>query len=267
MLTHSMVTAARSRDEHNHIWKATGGIIFLATPFRGTSFEDVADWVVSCLKITTKFNKKQLTKLLKSLKASTPLEKLVQDFTQICQQRREQPGDPPLELAIFCETKKTNLLKNVFLFSSVADAVRRPKLLVPLTSGCLDIVPNPLQQASAVSQPPNIHCQMISVRSSYTPLPATYQSNSYSQSLPTHSLPTPGLNKLSSHNSPHAHADAHPSLPSHPLPPESSECPPSPSNSHNPYLPSQCPRYSTQPFPPISSHPVLRRVIHDGFAT
>ena len=182
VLTHSMVAAARSRDEYTHIWKATGGIIFLATPFRGTSFEDVADWALSWLEMTSMISNTQVTQLLKGLKASTPsLEKLVRDFTQICQQRREQPADRPLGLAIFCETKKTNLLKKVFRFSSVADLVLNPKLvslrdiiririnfllhaldfeqdqvsntfqLVSTTSGCLDIVPNPLTQIGRAS--------------------------------------------------------------------------------------------------------------------
>ena len=130
VLTHSMVAAARSRDDYTHIWKATGGIIFLATPFRGTSFEDVADWALSWLEMTSMISNTQVTQLLKGLKASTPsLEKLVRDFTQICQQRQGQPAHRPLGLAIFCETKKTNLLKKVLGFSSVADWVRNPKLV------------------------------------------------------------------------------------------------------------------------------------------
>lgn len=42
ILIQAMVIAARSEKEYVSLWRATGGIVFLATPFRGTAFQDIA---------------------------------------------------------------------------------------------------------------------------------------------------------------------------------------------------------------------------------
>jgi hypothetical protein len=67
------------------IKKATRAIIFLATPFRGTSFQDIANWAEPGLKFWASARGKQVTTLLSSLKGPTfDLDELVRDFTQLC---------------------------------------------------------------------------------------------------------------------------------------------------------------------------------------
>lgn len=125
VLIQAIVTAAQSEKEYTSLWRATGGIVFLATPFRGTAFQDIAGAAVTILKGYARLAGKQVTELLDSVKASTGfLENLVGDFTQKCQQR-----DQPCELAIFYETGKGNLLRKVPLLSPLADILSKPKLV------------------------------------------------------------------------------------------------------------------------------------------
>lgn len=125
VLIQAIVIAARSEREYTSLWRATGGIVFLATPFRGTAFQDIARGAVIFLKSYARITDKQITELLDSVKTSTRfLEDLVGDFTQICQQR-----DQPCELAIFYENRKGNLLRKVPLLSPLADILSKPKLV------------------------------------------------------------------------------------------------------------------------------------------
>lgn len=125
VLIQAIVIAARSEKKYTSLWRATGGIVFLATPFRGTAFQDIAEAAVTFLRGYARLADKQVTELLDSAKASTCfLEDLVGEFTQTCQQR-----DQPCELAIFYENKKGNLLRKVPLLSRVADILSKPKLV------------------------------------------------------------------------------------------------------------------------------------------
>ncbi|KAM3068307.1 hypothetical protein ACMFMG_009447 [Clarireedia jacksonii] len=148
VLIQAIVIAARSEKEYNSLSRAIGGIVFLATPFRGTAFQDIAEAAVTFLKSYARLGGKQVTELLDSVKASTCfLEDLVGEFTQTCQQR-----DQPYELAIFYENKKGNLLRKLPLPSRFADILSKPKLLVDSSSARLDIVTNPIPLARRHNQ-------------------------------------------------------------------------------------------------------------------
>ncbi|KFY29438.1 hypothetical protein V491_00030 [Pseudogymnoascus sp. VKM F-3775] len=90
--------------------KSTRGIVFLATPFRGTSFQDVARWAEPGLNIWALIRGQNVTKLLSSVKGSTfDLEELVRSFTQLYINRRDT--NPVFN---FYESGKTNIYHKVF---------------------------------------------------------------------------------------------------------------------------------------------------------
>ncbi|KID80780.1 nacht nucleoside triphosphatase, partial [Metarhizium brunneum ARSEF 3297] len=101
----------------------THAIIFLATPFRGTSFQDVANWAEPGLKAWAWIRGQKVTRRLDDVKGPTfDLVKLVGDFTRLC---REDSLD---RVMTFYELGNTNLYHK----------------LVDESSAILDIVPNPL---------------------------------------------------------------------------------------------------------------------------
>ncbi|KAK3355238.1 hypothetical protein B0H65DRAFT_515860 [Neurospora tetraspora] len=118
--------------------KATRGIIFLATPFRGTSFEDVAFWADPGLTAWAFIYGRTVSKLLDSVKGSTSdLETLVSEFTQLCQ----HPNWPFLVFN-FYELGRTSLWRK--LFPWLPGLFFKGKPLVDSSSARLDIVRNPL---------------------------------------------------------------------------------------------------------------------------
>jgi hypothetical protein len=158
ILTQALVLAARQGSEYASLWSATRGIVFLATPFRGTAFQDIAAVSVFFLKGYANLAEKRVTQLLDTVKDSTPfLQELVADFTRIWLHRNQA-----CHLAIFYETKKSNLLRKG-LPPWLADRFKKPKLvsitilkyeslrrfsnilqLVDRASACLDIVSDPI---------------------------------------------------------------------------------------------------------------------------
>ena len=126
ILTQALVLAAKQRSEYASLWSATRGIVFLATPFRGTAFQDIATVSVSFLKAYANLAGTQVTQLLNTVKDSTPfLEELIADFTRIWLHQNQV-----CHLASFYETKKTNLIQKV-LPSLFANMIREPKLVSP----------------------------------------------------------------------------------------------------------------------------------------
>jgi hypothetical protein len=128
ILIQSPVLAARHGSEYASLWKATGGVVFLATPFRGTAFQDIASWSVF-LKSYASFTDRVVTELLDTVKASTRfLEDLVADFTWRCRRREQRDSrDPPCLLASFYETEKGNLLRKGPLLKWVANYLYEEK--------------------------------------------------------------------------------------------------------------------------------------------
>lgn len=136
VLAQALVLAAAPRSEFAHLWKATVGIVFLATPFRGTAFKQIACQSVFFLKGFAMLSRREVTTLLDSVGKSTSfLEELVGSFTSICLQR----GDT-CQLSVFYETGKGNLWRKL-LPSPVADilfkqqAVREDNFVVESFGG------------------------------------------------------------------------------------------------------------------------------------
>ncbi|OGE47082.1 hypothetical protein PENARI_c067G09074 [Penicillium arizonense] len=140
ILSRALVMAAEPDSEYASLWTSTGAVTFLATPFRGTAFQDIARAGVAFLKSYAMVADRVVTELLDSVTVSTSfLEDLVGDFTRICQKR-----DQLCQLAIFYETEKGNLLRKALPLPIFADILNRPKMLVDSGSARLDMVPNPI---------------------------------------------------------------------------------------------------------------------------
>ncbi|EJT69638.1 hypothetical protein GGTG_12522 [Gaeumannomyces tritici R3-111a-1] len=135
ILMKALVDAA---EKYRYLRRATRGILFLATPFRGTSFQEVAAWAERCLKAQALIRAQEVNKLLDSLKGSTSaLESLVRKFTHLCQRK-----DPPCLLFNFYELGKTSLPRKAFPL--LPSWLANEKLLVDTSSATLDIVQDPL---------------------------------------------------------------------------------------------------------------------------
>ncbi|KAL5047118.1 hypothetical protein BDW71DRAFT_50917 [Aspergillus fruticulosus] len=133
-----MKALVMANDEYLPLRTATRGIIFLSTPFRGTSFQDVAQWAEQGLTACAWLRGKKITKLLDSVKGSTfDLEELVRSFTKLYQ-------DPTHRYQVFTFYEKgyTNLYGKVFPW--LPDRLLPVKQLVSESSATLDIVPDPL---------------------------------------------------------------------------------------------------------------------------
>lgn len=93
---------------HSPLRKDTRGIVFLSTPFRGTSFQDVAKWVEPGLAMYAWFQDRKVTTLLDNVKeATSALHGLVCSFTQLCR-------DYHYQVFTFYEKGYTNLYGKVF---------------------------------------------------------------------------------------------------------------------------------------------------------
>ena len=88
ILAQAMVIAADPSSDYNSLWQATGGIVFLATPFRGTAFQDIARIAGVALKARAGFSNTAVSDHLQLAEKVPFLEELVASFTQICQQNR-----------------------------------------------------------------------------------------------------------------------------------------------------------------------------------
>ncbi|KAI9764403.1 MAG: hypothetical protein M1839_005897, partial [Geoglossum umbratile] len=123
---------------YQSVRRATRGIVFLATPFRGTSFQDVAALAEPGLNAWAWIRGREVIKLLTIVKEPTfDLVQLVQDFTSLCQDK-----DYPCQVSTFYEKGKTSLPSKVF--PCLPAWLRQEKLLVDASSAALDIVPHPL---------------------------------------------------------------------------------------------------------------------------
>lgn len=103
-----MKTLVMASDSGSPLTKATRAAVFLSTPFRGTSFQDVATWAEPGLTAFAWFQGKKVTSLLGSLKKSTlALDGIVGSFTQLCQ-------DHDYKVFTFYEKGYTSLYGKVF---------------------------------------------------------------------------------------------------------------------------------------------------------
>lgn len=107
VLMKALVGAGRA---YQSVRRATRGIVFLATPFRGTSFQDVAAFVGPGLNAWAWLQGREVIQLLATVKEPTlDLVQLVQDFTSLCQDK-----DYPCHVSTFYEKGKTSLPSKLF---------------------------------------------------------------------------------------------------------------------------------------------------------
>ncbi|KAL6795596.1 hypothetical protein J3E68DRAFT_450501 [Trichoderma sp. SZMC 28012] len=144
ILMKALLIADHPPSEYTAIRQSTRGIVFLATPFRGTSFQDVANWAEPGLRAWASIRGQKVSNLIGSVKESTfYLEELVRGFTQLCQDK-----DYPCQVFTFYEMGKTRLYRKFplsrLLPSWLLDLFFKPKPLVDSSSATLDIVTHPL---------------------------------------------------------------------------------------------------------------------------
>lgn len=120
ILMKALVNADDS-DEYLPLRRATRGIVFLGTPFRGTSFQDVAAWAEPGLKAWASVQGREVSQLLHEAKYSFNLDELVRRFTRLCQNK-----DHPYLVVNFYETGKMSLPRKLFPWLPAMFAQERP---------------------------------------------------------------------------------------------------------------------------------------------
>ncbi|KAM0522339.1 hypothetical protein ACHAPE_001928 [Trichoderma viride] len=143
ILIKALVIAGNS-SEYAVVRQSTRGIVFLATPFRGTSFKDVAGWAEPGLRAWASIRDQKVSNLLNDVKRSTfCLEELVRNFTRLCHDKGY-----PCQVVTFYELGLTSLHRKFPLSwlipSGVLDVIVPSKPLVDSSSATLDIVTDPL---------------------------------------------------------------------------------------------------------------------------
>jgi len=94
--------------EYESVKRATRGIVFLATPFRGTSFQRVAAWAEPGLRLWASIQDKNVSNLLELVKPTFNLGELVRSFTTLCQETELTD-----HVFIFYETGKSSLPRKI----------------------------------------------------------------------------------------------------------------------------------------------------------
>ncbi|EFX06500.1 nacht nucleoside triphosphatase [Grosmannia clavigera kw1407] len=137
ILARALVLADFKDSNYHQFRIAVRGIVFLSTPFRGTSFQDIAAWAEPGLRVRAFLKGKALSKLLGSVKGPTfDLQELVRSFTRLCQDEEH-----PCNVFTFSEQKVTSLPHKAFPW--LPPLFRQNKPLVGDFEGTLDIVREP----------------------------------------------------------------------------------------------------------------------------
>ncbi|KAI8945438.1 ARM repeat-containing protein [Xylaria longipes] len=123
--------------EYLPVAQATRGIIFLATPFRGTSFQDVAKWAEPGLRAWASVQDRHVSNLLEHVKPTFNLGEIVRGFAGFCQKY-----DVSNNVSIFYETSMTSLPQKIIPWLPALWSQEQP--LVNQASATLDFVPHPL---------------------------------------------------------------------------------------------------------------------------
>jgi hypothetical protein len=106
-----LMKALTSTGEYQSVRRAIRGIVFLATPFGGTSFQDVSAFAEPGLRVWASIRGREVSNLLSLLSkgkgSAFDLKKLVREFTQLCKEEKYQVFN-------FYEKGKTSLPSKVF---------------------------------------------------------------------------------------------------------------------------------------------------------
>jgi hypothetical protein len=104
ILMETLLEAAKD-ERLGSIQRTPRGVVFLATPFRGTAFEELATWAVPMLKTWASLNDRTVTTLLDSVQGTTfDQGERVRRFTELCKDQ-----DRPCRIRIFYEGQATIL--------------------------------------------------------------------------------------------------------------------------------------------------------------
>lgn len=107
--------------QYDCVKKATRGFVFLATPFRGTSFEEVVFWAKAGLKSKGFFLGKKPSNLINYVMPAQELECLVCQFSTLCEEQHLTN-----DLVTFYETGHTSLPRKAISFMPEAMAKVKP---------------------------------------------------------------------------------------------------------------------------------------------
>ncbi|KAI0413532.1 ARM repeat-containing protein [Xylaria grammica] len=127
---------AIAEKEYPSIANATWGIIFLATPFKGTSYTDIPKAAEKALEIQASINGRLLSKLLELTKRDIKLEKMESDFASFCSSRNGLLS----KITTFYETGTTSLPRKIFPF--LPDSLSQIQPLVSECSATLVFIPS-----------------------------------------------------------------------------------------------------------------------------
>lgn len=109
-------------NEYLSVKQATGGIVFLATPFQGSSFQDVAKWAEPGLKTWALLKNKKVSNLLQYAISNDDVDELVRSFTGFY-----GLNNVSRNVATFYETKTSSLPRK--LFSRLPASMSQQKLV------------------------------------------------------------------------------------------------------------------------------------------
>ncbi|CAP85799.1 Pc20g04700 [Penicillium rubens Wisconsin 54-1255] len=123
--------------EYDCVKKATRGFVFLATPFRGTSFEEVVFWAKPGLITRGLFRGKKPSNLMNYVMPARDLEILVGQFSTVCEDENLTN-----DLFTFYETGVTSLPRKAIPY--IPKALAKLKPLVNSSSATLDFAKHPL---------------------------------------------------------------------------------------------------------------------------
>ncbi|KFY28765.1 hypothetical protein V491_00298, partial [Pseudogymnoascus sp. VKM F-3775] len=123
--------------EYHSVRRETCGIVFLATPFRGTSFQDVAKWAEPGLRAWASIRDKNVSNMLEHVKSTFELGELVRSFTALC--KKNGLID---HVFTFYETGKSSLPRKIAPWLPASLSQEQP--LVSLPSATPDFVPHPI---------------------------------------------------------------------------------------------------------------------------
>ncbi|CAG8114833.1 unnamed protein product [Penicillium olsonii] len=132
-----MKTLAMNTERFECVKKVTRGFVFLATPFRGTSFEDVVFWAKPGLRVRGVFGGKRPSNLMNYVMPVKDLELLVRQFSSFCERQRLTN-----DLFTFYETGDTSLPRKAIPF--IPRALAKVKPLVNSSSATLDFAKDPM---------------------------------------------------------------------------------------------------------------------------
>jgi HEAT repeat protein len=136
--------------EYLSVKKATRGIVFLATPFRGTSFQDVAKWAEPGLRAWASIQDKNVSNLLKDVKPTFELGELVRSFTTLCRE-----NDLLDHVFTFYETGKSSLPRTIAPWLPASLSQEQPVQLPSLVLKPYSVEANVLQLVNKLSATPD----------------------------------------------------------------------------------------------------------------